>query len=234
MRKIARVLLVLLLAVGPASTQGSKHPGPKKPPRSTLAGLAPDDCNLTFAGTARKAVKLRTASDGTSYTQVNGGKPITVAGWFTMACALDPKVPKSVPASTPMPGIETQTVTLEGYLVAAKFDPDRDLHAEIAGSPAWATPHVIVEVPPGQNYCAARQALWGLVRKELPANSTSTVHVMKTPPKVDVTGYIFLDTAHGVSNYCHTSGGRGVTPAGKKQQVQGLWEVHPVLQLAPK
>jgi len=208
--------------------------GPKKPPRSALKGVAPDDCNLTFAGSARKAVKLRTKSSGANYTNVNNGNPITVAQWFTQTCALDSKVPATVSATKPMPGIETQTVTLEGFLVAAKFDADRDLHAEIAGSPTWATPHVIVEVPPGEEYCSARKALWDLVKKELPANSTSTIHVMQTPPKVDVTGYVFLDTAHGKTNFCHTSGGRGVTPSGKKQQVQGLWEVHPVIDLAAK
>jgi len=226
------ILAVLLLAVSYPSFAQPKTPS--KPSRSTLAGLAPDDCNLTFAGSARKAVKLRTASSGSAYTKVNGGTPISVAGWFTMTCSLDPRVPAQISATKPMQGLETQTVTLEGYLVAAKFDADRDLHAEIAGSPTWATPHVIVEVPPGQNYCAARKALWGLVKKELPANSTSTIHVLKNPPQVDVTGYVFLDTAHGTTDFCHTSGGRGVTPSGQKQQVQGLWEVHPVLDFVAK
>jgi len=175
-------------------------------------------------------VKLRNTASGVHYTKINNGKPITVAQWFKRVCALDSKVPATVPATKPMQGIETQTLTLEGFLVAAKFDPDRDLHAEIAGSPNWNGPHVIIEVPPGGPYCAPRKALWDLVKAELPANSTSTIHVMQTPPKVDVTGYIFLDTAHGKTDFCHTSGGRGVKKGGK-QMVQGLWEVHPVLDL---
>ena len=227
MKKIAIVLLLTLGVLVHAQ-------GPKKPPRSTLKGLAPDDCNLTFAGSARKAVKLRSPSAGSSYTKLNGGSPITVAQWFKTTCSLDSKVPASVSATKPMSGIETQTVTLEGFLVAAKFDPDRDIHAEIAGSPTWDTPHVIVEVPPGQNYRSTRKALWGLVSEELPANSKSTIHVMQNPPKVDVTGFLFLDTAHGKTNYCKTSGGRGVTPKGKQQQVQGLWEIHPVIDLTKK
>ena len=57
----------------------------------SVAGLSPDDCTLQFAGSARKAVKLRTQNDGSSYTKVNGGKPIAVADWFKMTCSLDPR-----------------------------------------------------------------------------------------------------------------------------------------------
>jgi hypothetical protein len=202
-----------------------------KPKRSTLAGIAPDDCNQQFAGSARKAVKLRKASDGSTYAKVNGGNAISVSDWFAMTCALDPKVPGTVPASKPMKDIETQAVTLQGFLMAAKLDPDHDLHAEIAGSNKWNTPHLIVEVPPGQEYCSARKALWDLVAQELPPNSTSKTHIMQHPPQVQLTGYVFLDTAHGSTNFCHTSGGRGVKKQGV-QKVQGLWEIHPVLDLA--
>jgi len=222
-------LILVLLSLGLHSFAQA----PRKPASSSLQGLAPDDCSLTFAGSARKAVKLRTTSSGTHYTKINGGNPITVAQWFTKTCALDSKVPGTVPATKAMPGIETQTVKLEGFPIAAKFDPDRDLHAEIAGSPKWNTPHIVVEVPPGEPYCSARKALWDLVRQELPANSTSKIHVMNTPPKVDVTGYIFLDTAHGHTNFCHTSGGRGVKKGGQ-QMVRGLWEIHPVLDLVAR
>jgi hypothetical protein len=71
-----------------------------KPKRSTLAGIAPDDCNQTFAGSARKAVKLRKASDGSTYTKVDGGNAISVADWFTMTCALDQTVGIVPPSMT--------------------------------------------------------------------------------------------------------------------------------------
>ena len=146
-----------------------------------------------------------------------------------MTCSMDKNVPTQVPATKPIPKLETRTVKL-GFLMAAKLDPDNDIHAEVAGSKNWNDPHLIVEVPPGQEYCAARKALWTLVAKELPANSTSVIHVMQSPSPVTVTGYVFLDTAHGKTNFCKTSGGRGVRRQGV-QKVQGLWEIHPVLEI---
>ena len=223
--KALAICSVLLFAI---TALPQTHKASKK---GSTAGIDPESCDLSFAGTARKAVKLRTAQDGADYVKVNDGKPITVEDWFAMTCKLDDQVPSKVPASQAMKGIETQKVTLKGFLMGAKLDPDHDIHAEVAGSPKWATPHLIVEVPPGQQYCAARKALWDIVKTELPAHSTSKIHVMKTPAPVTVTGYLFLYTAHGKTDFCHTRGGRGITPAGKKQQVQGLWEIHPVLEL---
>jgi hypothetical protein len=225
MKVFALILLATVLAVPSISQQHSK----KK--TAGAASANPEDCSVAFAGSARKAVKLRTAAAGTGYSKVNSGSAITVAQWFQMTCKLDPKVPATVPVSKPMQGLETQEVKLKGFLLAAKLDPDNDIHAEIAGSTAWNTPHLIVEVPPGQGYCAARKALWDVVKAELPQNSTSTVHVMQQPKQVEITGYVFLDTAHGKTDFCHTSGGRGVHPKGKNQQVQGLWEIHPVLDV---
>ena len=195
--------------------------------------VSADDCNLKFRGDGRKAVKLRTLGDGSSYAKLNDGKPVSVQEWYSITCSLDFKVPARVPAAKPMQGIETQIVTLEGYLVAAKFDPDRDIHAEIGASPKWTRPLVVVEVPPGENYCAARKALWGLVGKELPPNSTDHFHVMENPPKIRVTGYVFLDATPGKTTPypCRTGVKRGMKPRGKQAQVQGLWEVHPVLDV---
>src|SRR5437899_11837969 len=103
-----------------------------------------------------------------------------------------------IPVTKAMPGIETQTVTLDGFLVAAKIEAtaDHDIHAEIAESSKWETPHVVVEVPPGPAYCDARKKLWSLVKAELPANSTSTIHVMHTPPQARLTGDLFPDGRH--------------------------------------
>jgi hypothetical protein len=212
-----------------ASAAAARH----RSVRRLFIPAAPDDCSLRFRGRvrSRKPVKLRTAADGAAYTKVNHGEPITVAEWLKMTCALDRQVPRSVPLRLPIAGVETQTVTLKGYLVAAKLSPqDNDIHAEMAGSPAWDDPHVVIEVPPGDAYCSARKTLWGLVKRELPSNSSSTVHVMNSPPPITVTGYVFLDTAHGKTDFCHTSGGRGIKRNGV-QAVQGLWEVHPVLSV---
>jgi len=229
LKSLAVGVLVSLFCTFTFATPQSHKRSTKR--KTTASNQAADNCSVPFNGSARKAVKLRKASDGSSYTKVNSGNPIKVADWFTMTCSMDKNVPAQVPATKPMPKLETQTVTLQGFLMAAKLDADNDIHAEIAGSKNWNDPHLIVEVPPGQEYCSARKALWALVAKELPANSTSVIHVMQSPPPVTVTGYVFLDTAHGSTNFCHTSGGRGVKKQGV-QKVQGLWEVHPVLQIS--
>jgi hypothetical protein len=225
-------MAVIFVLSSPAVTRS-----PQNTPASSSHNASParpDDCTLKFHGDGRRAVKLRTSSDGAKYSRVNAGRPMTVQQWYTMTCALDPKLPRRIPAAKPMPGIETQTVSLEGYLVAAKFDPDRDIHAEIGASPEWTRPLVVVEVPPGQNYCSARKTLWQLVQKELPPNSNARFHVMKSPPKVVVTGYVFLDSAPGKRTpySCRSGSGRGIRPAGKNSQVQGLWEVHPVFDVS--
>ena len=107
--------------------------------------LAADDCSLQFQGSARKAVKLRTKDSGKDYKKVSNGDAISVSDWLKMTCSLDGDVPSQIPATKAMPGIETQTVTLDGFLVAAKFEAtaDHDIHAEIAESPKWETPHVV-------------------------------------------------------------------------------------------
>jgi hypothetical protein len=105
-----------------------------------------------------------------------------------------------------MKGIETQQVTVKGFLVAAKVDQDNDIHAEIAGSPEWDTPHLIAEVPPGQEYCSARKALWEIVKADLPQHSVASRHILRHPQAVELTGFVFLDTAHGKTDFCHTAG----------------------------
>jgi len=212
-------------------------------PTVAYAQKAADDCSWEFAGKPRRAVKLRTAADGASYTNHNDGRPTTVSEWFTYTCTLDPKLPDEIPAAQAMSGIETVRVTLHGYLVAARFEreEDHDIHAEIAASPTWNSPHVIVEVPPGQNYCEARRALWALVKEDMRAAGDSTAPdrwILRRPVKIEVTGYVFLDfssrkekLADGSRDFCHFNADRGVKKPGEKSRVRGLWEVHPVLSV---
>src|SRR5213596_788764 len=194
---VVSLLSISLLAQPPSHnrTHGTTH----------ATNLVADDCSLQFQGSARKAVKLRTKVSGKDYKKVSNGDAISVSDWLKMTCSLDGDVPSQIPATKAMPGIETQTVTLDGFLVAAKFEAtaDHDIHAEIAESPKWETPHVVVEVPPGPAYCDARKKVWSLVKAELPATSTSTIHVMETPPKVRITGYV-LDRKSTRLNSSHT------------------------------
>lgn len=201
-----------------------------------------NDCSLTFKGTSRKAVKNRTTADGVDYEVFQGGDPISVNEWFALTCSLDVSVPNRIPATEPIDGIETMTVTLEGFLVGFKFErnsrprdgKDNDLHLEIAPSRNWNTRHVIVEIPPGAEFCEARNTVWRLKEADgSDGDSSSDRHIFNNPKKVRVTGYVFLDSAHvGASTtLCHSSGGRGIRKDGQGTKVRGLWEIHPVLSI---
>lgn len=193
-----------------------------------------ENCDLTFAGSSRKAVKLRTVEDGKHYTAINGGQPISVAHWLAMACStFDPATVGKAIKDSPIIGVEAQTVTIEGFLMAARFEngEDHDIHAEIADEPVWSSEnyHIIVEIPPGEAYCAARKQLWGLVAGSLKHGKNYAV--LNYGPKIDVTGYVFLDTGHGGSHFCTNGGARGIKDSSGHSDVRGLWEVHPVLEV---
>jgi hypothetical protein len=193
-----------------------------------------ENCDLTFAGSSRKDVKLRTVEDGKHYSTINGDQPISVAEWLSMACStFDPATENKAIKDAPIKGVETQTVTIEGFLMAARFENggDHDIHAEIADEPTWSLQnhHVIVEVPPGQAYCSARKQVWDLVVDSVKHGKNYAV--LENGPRIAVTGYVFLDTAHGGSHFCTNSGGRGIKDSGGHSDVQGLWELHPVLEV---
>jgi len=220
---------VILLVLFPLCASSQKT---SKRTKAEIPVSEADDCSLTFSGSARRDVKLRTAQDGSHYESVNNGDSLTVAEWLKMTCSqFDPKVIEV--KDVPIPGIETQKVSLQGYLVAARFENgakgDYDIHAEISDNPNWPSPHVIVEVPPGEAYCSARKELWSLVKSDLlPGKNTA---IPSSPPQVKVTGYVFLDTAHGGSHFCTANGGRGIQKNGVSA-VKGLWEIHPVLEVS--
>src|SRR5262249_29725418 len=125
---------------------------------SAIAWFQDVDCDLRFMGSARKAVKLRSAADGDSYTSLNGGRSVTVAQLLDFTCGLDSQVPSRIPSTRPMQDLETVKVNLKGFLLGVRFEKnhrqgdgkDNDFHVEIGGQSQWETPHVVVEVPPGQ------------------------------------------------------------------------------------
>lgn len=192
-----------------------------------------EDCNLTFQGKYRKAVKNRQAADGASYTIHNNGNPISVKQWFTLACGFDAKIKgkKIMTGTKTLVGVETIQVTLEGFLLGAKFerhvkkgdDKDNDFHLELSDSKKWKSKHVIVEVPPGAEYCAARQQIFDIVRA---TGCGGDKCILKTPMKIQVTGYVFLDGAHGKT--CQIK--RGMEVKGVRG-AEGAWEIHPVLEV---
>ncbi len=210
----------------------------------------PDDCSLEFLGKSRRAVKLRTEGDGRDYQKFNNGAPITVGQWYELAGSLDSKVPedfKRISENEAMPGIETIEVTLTCWLLAARLEhsedglheKDNDFHLEVSGEPRWDTPHVIVEIPPGSDYCDTRQLIWELAAEDSKRTGhlmTRNTHIFGNPVHVLVRGYVFFDKPHAeparrkVEAFFQASGGRGIRADGASH-VQGIWEIHPVLSI---
>jgi hypothetical protein len=198
----------------------------------------PDDgCSLTFGGddSSRKAVKLR--KPGLNYTKHNGGRAVSVADFFSFVCTLDPNVPtrkKDVPLAEAMP-MEKEVVKLRAFVLAMKLDPDKDLHVQIADSARpYTQQQLIVEIPPGADYCDARSAMMELFRAD-GGRRLSGNHVFSSPPEVELTGYLFLDAFHmraRRTDFCTDNGGRGIRDKKTKvSPVRGIWEVHPVFEL---
>ena len=122
-------------------------------------------------------------------------------------------------------------VTLRGYLLAAKFerDDDHDIHVELGGEPRWNTDHVVLEMSPGAEYCAARRALWNIVRK---SGCRGDVCYLRKPVEVIVTGYVLVgNPPQGASDYCHMRMERGMRLNNQPSMVRGLWRLQPVFSL---
>jgi hypothetical protein len=218
MSLIAALVIFLLTIASPASAQLS-------------AQRAPDDCSWQAGNGSRQAVKLRTAHEGKGYTDYNRGRPITLDQWFKFTCGLDALVPKEIPAAQAIEGAETIRVKLRGYLLGARFSPDgdHDIHVELGASPDWNTDHVVVELSPGAEYCAARKALWKLVRKD---GCQENQCILQKPVEVLVTGYVLIgNPAQGVTDYCRATSNRGMHKGEQAGRVRGLWRLQPILSV---
>jgi len=148
-----------------------------------------------------------------------------------LVCSFDPKLKGKKITTNVIKGIETVKVTLEGFLLGAKFErnvhtgdgKDNDFHIEISDSKKWQSKHVIVEVPPGPEYCDARKQIFDIVRAD---GCGGDKCILKTPVKIRVTGFVFLDGAHGKT--CKIKRGMVV---GGVSGAEGAWEIHPVLKV---
>jgi hypothetical protein len=212
--KLSLAALALLVIATPASAQ-----------------RAPDDCSWQSESKLRKAVKLRAAADGKGYTDYNQGRPISIDEWFKLTCGLDTLVPHEIPADRPIEGAETIRVTVRGYLLGARFerDDDHDIHVELAASSDWNTDHIVLEMSAGAEYCAARKALWKLVRRD---GCRGDGCILRKPVEVVVTGYLLIGSPQkGVTDYCHASVGRGMRRGKQESRVRGLWRLQPVLSV---
>lgn len=108
---------------------------------------------------------------------------------------------------------------------------------QIGESAEWDQEQVVVEIPPGRNFCDARSAVYDLMRAD-GWNGRSRDWIFRDPPRADVTGYVFLDSAHMPartrrSDYCVMNGNRGMKNRRTTSPVRGLWELHPVFRVEP-
>jgi len=135
---------------------------------------------------------------------------------------------------------EDHLVTISGWLYLVAFESDDcDFHIQISPRPLTSTQlptkndnSMIVEVPSGQYATTISNQVEGvrqwvidnLLAKTPP--KINSVHVMKHPVYVRVTGALFYDDAHVYE-------ADGSTGRGKKGlESKTLWELHPVTQMA--
>jgi hypothetical protein len=190
----------------------------------------PEDCSWENKSKVRKAVKTRAASAGSSYLNYKAGKPIELNEWYTLTCSLDAKVPQTIPAESPIEGAETIRVALRGYLLGARFerDADHDIQVELGASPNWNTDHVLVELPPGDEFCEARRELWSILRSD---GCKTDECLMRKPVEVIVTGYVMLGATSTMPEYCHVPSTRGMRKGEEPSRLVGAWRLQPVFSV---
>ncbi len=248
MKKYSLILFLLLCLLNPACKQTAQSTVQQQ----TQNNFSDKSCELEYEGSVRKEVKLR--PPGLSYEKANDGKTLTVPEWFSMLCGrryeslLRDKFPQDAAHES-----EHLWVRIRAYVLLVKSEEDNDYHIQVAARPEWSVnnPQIIIEIPPGANYCLARQNFEALLIADggkVSNNKTgdrktqvSKRYFFKNPPLVEISGYLFLDAHHrrrDSVDLCRSDGGRGVKGKedGQKLQdspVQGLWEIHPVLELTP-
>lgn len=214
------------------------------------AFCAPDDCTLPFTGSYRATIKRRAAN--LPYPKYNNGNPIDLNQWFTLTEQLETHLGtkgSSVPKTQIIKGVEDIQIAVKAYLLAVRFEKnvkkgdgkDNEFHIEIGATPNWQEAHAVVEVTTGTPSCSARKNAWKMAVADSTAahaKTPTTLRVFAKPPQVLITGYVFVDGihAHGVmtaQKWAHDSGGRGIQYNKLPSQVNGLFEIHPVISLTP-
>lgn len=213
------------------------------------ATTQPDDCTLRFTGSYRLAIKLR--SPNQHYQKYNHGQPIDLTEWFALTNRLSQGLGtsgSSIPKDQVIKNVEDIQVKLRAFILAVRFErntkpkdgKDNELHVELGGSPQWKTPHAIVEVATGEDFCSVRKTIWNLAAKDAQVDGkhASTLRIFSDPPEVLITGYIFVDGTHAhkamtPTKWSQDSGGRGIhIKKNFPSQVRGLFEIHPVTSVA--
>lgn len=204
------------------ATNETPRPSPTPLPNGQMPPAGPG---------SRLAVKTRTAKDGAGYINYNKGKAIDLAEWFKFTCGLNASLPTVIPSDKPIEGLETQKVTVAGYLLTMRFmrTGDHDIAVELGPSADWNTDHMVIEMSAGPEFCPARKALMDLVRKD---GCKDDVCILKTPVKISVTGYLLVgNPPPGVTDLCHVISTRGAKKEDGVVHVRGIWRLQPVLSI---
>jgi hypothetical protein len=84
----------------------------------------PDSCTIKSLAKDRRSVKNRTPAKGEDYRVINNGNPITIPAFYDLVCGFADQLPnkKDISQTTPIDDFETVTVTVRGFLLAAKFE----------------------------------------------------------------------------------------------------------------
>lgn len=153
-------------------------------------------------------VTLITVQQVISATPATG---VSQAGFRTLDAPLDPR--------------ELQVVTLKGDLWRVNVEAnDCDFHLEISGiGGGKGDDRIIVEIPQGPNFVAARNALLQALKVNGVKLKAQTP--LAQPIHVQVLGFSFYDAWHFSSNNPQRGHGHG------SAQVASLWEIHPVFAI---
>lgn len=223
--------LILILSLVTPSLAQRRRRAPRPRPATD------NGCQLPFTGSDRRAVKLRRPNLDVPFH--NGGRAISLVDWYEFVCPLSTDVPtrrRDVPQGRPL-NVERLKVKVRAFVLAIKQESnDNDLHLQIADTASpYNQQQLVVEIPPGDAFCTARSNMMELFRAD-GGRRLSTGHVFRNPPLVEITGYLFLDSAHmraRRTDVCTDNGGRGIRNGLRTSPVRGIWEIHPVTELIP-
>ncbi len=154
---------------------------------------------------------------------------LTVAGMINLSVPTI-ATPAEREQETPLTPQEGKVLELTGDLWHVKLAADDcDFHLELAAPGAGSTAdRVIVEIPQGAAFEAARKALVAaLKKKHVKIRHADVPHDLKTPLRVKVRGFAFFDAWHATTKEPKRGHAHG------SKHVATLWEIHPVWKIVP-
>jgi hypothetical protein len=244
MRRAAWIALLMSLAgcdllveIARELAQEPSQSGPSRPQADTPSG--PGTSDTPQGQRAREA--LASCVPGTDPDRQNRAAmkhralPPTLAG--AVATSVAEMFQWAPPATLGQPGVRDSDgpidpreqvlyVTTVDVVLAKMADDDCDIHLEVTAPGAGAdADRVIVELPQGAAFEPMRQGLADLLGRRGRGFGRAP---LDPPLRLQVAGYAFFDAHHA----CSRDRQRGCTHGSAR--VGTLWELHPVVGLAPQ